>query len=597
MRPYRGRIVLLAIIAATEIGLGMLAPWPLQLVIDNVFGNTPMPPAIAGVARLITGDSKAELLFVVVIGGLLLQLLSQVISTINTQVQVDTGQRMVYTLRGRLLAHLQALALRHHILTRTADSVYRLEADAYCVHDLVMSGVFPLVTSTLTLAAMFVILLRLDQSLALLSLTVIPFLYACLRYYSKRMVDRAERVKELESKLVERLYEILSSIKVVKGFAREPHELQRFKSAGHETMSARLRYTWQESLFTLAVTAITMIGTALVLAVGGLHVLEGQLSVGKLLVVTAYLAAVYGPLSSIAHTTGSLQNAIASARRVREIFAHTPELLDSPNAVDATGIKGDIRFENVSFSYTDERQILRDISFSATSGEMVALVGLTGAGKSTIASLIPRFFEPSSGRVLIDGVDVSQYRLRSLRERIALVLQDAMLFGGTVADNIRYGRLDATDADVEQAAKAAHAHEFIMRLSKGYDTPLAEAGGSLSGGERQRLGIARALLKDAPILILDEPTSSLDALSEEAVFSALRRLRQGRTTVVIAHRLSTIRDANRILVLHEGRIAAQGTHQELLASNELYRRMCARLSVGRSLDEPETVDELIQAIS
>jgi ATP-binding cassette, subfamily B, bacterial len=596
MRPYRGRIVLLAAIAATEITLGVLAPWPLKLVIDNVLGNQPMPESIAAVARVLTGDSKAELLFVVVIGGLLLQLGSQVMSTINTQVQVDTGQRMVYTLRARLLAHLQALALRHHIATRTADSVYRLEADAYCVHDLVMSGVFPLVTSVATLTAMFVILLRLDQSLALLSLAVIPFLYACMRYYSKRMIDRAERVKELESKLVERLYEILSSIKVVKGFAREPHELQSFKSAGHETMSARLRFTWQESLFTLVVTAITLTGTAMVLAIGGLHVIRGELSVGHLLVVTAYLAAVYGPLSSIAHTTGSLQNAIASSRRVREIFAHTPELLDAPGAVDADTITGDIRFENVSFSYTDDRQILRGISFSASPGEMVALVGLTGAGKSTLASLVPRFFEPTSGRVLIDGVDVSQYQLRSLRERIALVLQDAMLFGGSVADNIRYGRLDATDEEVEQAAKAAHAHDFIMRLPKGYDTPLAEAGGSLSGGERQRLGIARALLKDAPILILDEPTSSLDALSEEAVFDALRRLRQGRTTIVIAHRLSTIRDANRILVLHEGRIEAQGTHQELLTSNELYRRMCARLSVGRSLDEPETVDELIQAI-
>jgi ATP-binding cassette subfamily B protein/subfamily B ATP-binding cassette protein MsbA len=596
MRPYRGRIGLLAIIAATEIALGVLAPWPLKLVIDNVLGPQPMPPTIAAIAHTLIGDSKAELLFVVVLGGLLMQLGSQVVSTINTQVQVDTGQRMVYTLRARLLAHLQALALRHHIVSRTADSVYRLEADAYCVHDLVMSGVLPLVTSVATLTAMFAILLRLDQSLALLSLAVIPFLYACLRYYSKRMIDRAERVKELESKLVERLYEILSSIKVVKGFAREPHELQSFKSAGNETMSARLRFTWQESLFTLIVTAITLTGTALVLAVGGLHVLSGQLSVGHLLVVTAYLAAVYGPLSSIAHTTGSLQNAIASSRRVREIFSHTPELLDAPDAVDAADITGDIRFENASFSYTDDRQILRDISFSASPGEMVALVGLTGAGKSTLASLIPRFFEPTSGRVLIDGVDVSQYRLRTLRERIALVLQDAMLFGGSVADNIRYGRLDATDDEVEQAARAAHAHEFIMRLPKGYDTPLAEAGGSLSGGERQRLGIARALLKDAPILILDEPTSSLDALSEEAVFDALRRLRQGRTTIVIAHRLSTIRDADRILVLHEGRIAAQGTHQELLASNELYRRMCARLSVGRSLDEPETVDELIHAI-
>jgi ABC-type multidrug transport system fused ATPase/permease subunit len=596
MRPYRGRIGWLTVLAIADIGLILLAPWPLQMVIDNVLGTEPMPPAIAGVANAVTGGSKAELLFAVVIAGLLLQLGAQLVQTANTQLQVDTGQRMVYTLRGRLLAHLQALALRHHIVTRTADSVYRLEADAYCVHDLVMSGAFPLATSAMTLAAMFAILYRMDRPLALLSLTVIPFLFACLRYYSQKMVDRAEHVKELESKLVERLYEILSSIKVVKGFAREPHELQRFKSAGHETMRARLRFTRQESLFTLAVTAITASGTALVLAVGGLHVLGGRLSAGELLVVIGYLAGVYGPLSSIAHTTGSLQNAIASARRVREIFAYTPELLDAPDAVDAHGITGDIRFEHVSFSYSDDRQILRDISFSARPGEVVALVGLTGAGKSTLASLIPRFFEPSSGRVLIDGVDVAKYRLRSLRERIALVLQDAMLFGGTVADNIRYGRLDATDDDVEQAARAAHAHDFIMRLPNGYDTPLAEAGGSLSGGERQRLGIARALLKNAPILILDEPTSSLDALSEEAVFAALRKLREGRTTVVIAHRLSTIRDASRILVLHDGRIAAQGTHQELLGSNELYRRMCARLSVGRSLDEPETVDELISAI-
>jgi ATP-binding cassette subfamily B protein len=459
-----------------------------------------------------------------------------------------------------------------------------------------MSGMFPLLTSVLTLAAMFIVLLRLDAHLALLSLTIVPLLYICLRYYSKKMVDRAERVKELESKLVERLYEILSSIKVIKSFAREPHELQRFSTSGAETMHARLRLTWQESVFTLAVTAITLSGTALVLAVGGIHVLRGELTVGGLLVVTAYLASVYGPLSSIAHTTGALQNAVASSRRVREIFAQMPEQLDAPNAVDASNVKGDIRYEHVSFSYDLDRPILDDISFTAKPGEMIALVGLTGAGKSTLVSLVPRFFTPTAGRVLIDGVDVSSYRLRSLRERIALVLQDAVLFGSTIADNIRYGCLDATDDDVKKAAQAAHAHDFIMRLPKGYDTPLAEAGGSLSGGERQRLSIARALLKGAPILILDEPTSSLDALSEEAVFDALRRLRVGRTTIVIAHRLSTIRDADRILVLHDGRIMAQGTHRELLLSNELYRRMCQRLSVGGSLDEPETVDELIQAM-
>ena len=596
LRPYRARVVILGVIALVEIALGILAPWPLQLVIDNVLNKAPLPASLAPIAHALAGDSRVRLLLVIVGAGLLLQIGTQAMSMINTQVQVDTGQRMVYALRARLLAHMQALALRHHIVARTADSVYRLEADAYCVHDLVMSGGLPLATSFLTLAAMFAVLLRINRSLALLSLTVVPFLYVCLSYYSKRMVDRAERVKELESKLVERLYEILSSIKVVKSFAREPHELQRFYHSGHETMTSRLTYTWQESVFTLAVTAITLTGTALVLAMGGIYVLNGQLSVGKLLVVTAYLGAVYGPLSSIAHTTGSLQNAIASSRRVREILGLVPEALDAPHALDASNIKGDIAFDHVSFQYDESRHILDDISFTAKPGEMIAVVGLTGAGKSTLVSLIPRFFEPTGGHVLVDGVDVAQYRLRSLREQIAIVLQDPMLFGGTIADNIRYGRLDATDEEVQQAARAAFAHEFIMRLPNGYDTSVAEAGGSLSGGERQRLSIARALLKDAPILILDEPTSSLDAISESAVFDALRRLRQGRTTIVIAHRLSTIRDADCILVLHEGRIMARGTHNELLESNELYRRMCARLRVGQSLDDPETVDELIQAI-
>jgi ATP-binding cassette subfamily B protein/subfamily B ATP-binding cassette protein MsbA len=471
-----------------------------------------------------------------------------------------------------------------------------MEADAYCVHDLVMSGLLNLFVSVLTLTAMFLILLRLDAPLALLSLAVVPLLYACLRYYSTRMVNRAQQVKELESRLVDRVYEILSGIKVVKSFAREPHELERFADVGRETMSARLRYTWQESLFTWVVGAITLSGTAVVLAVGGLHVLHGELSVGGLLVVIAYLASVYGPLSSITYTTGKLQNAVASARRVREVLALVPEMLDRHDAIDASSISGEIRFEHVSFAYEEGRPVLHDVSFIARPGEMVALVGLTGAGKSTLASLVPRFYEPLQGRVLIDGIDVAHYRLRGLRERIAIVLQDAMLFGGTVAENLRYGRLDATLDDVQKAASAAHAHDFITRLPRGYDTPLAEAGGSLSGGERQRLSIARALLKDAPILILDEPTSSLDAISEAAVFDAFRRLRQGRTTLVIAHRLSTVQDADRILVLHEGRIAAQGTHAELLSSNQLYRRMCARLSIGKPLDDRGAADVLEPAI-
>jgi ABC-type multidrug transport system fused ATPase/permease subunit len=304
---------------------------------------------------------------------------------------------------------------------------------------------------------------------------------------------------------------------------------------------------------------------------------------------------VYGPLSAIAHTTGHLQGALAGAKRVRAMFALIPETIDTPDAIEATDVRGDIKFEDVGFTYPDGTNVLDDITFAAKPGEMVALVGLTGAGKTTLVSLIPRFYHASRGRVLIDGIDVRNYRIRSLREKIAIVLQDPVLLSGRIADNLRFGRLDATPEEIEAAARAAHAHEFISHLPKKYDTEIAEAGGGLSGGERQRLSVARAILKNAPVLILDEPTSSLDAISEEIVFAALRRLRVGRTTIVIAHRLSTVRDADRILVLDGGRIAAQGRHDELLKTSQLYRRMCARLSVGKSLDEPETVDELMDA--
>ena len=595
LRVYRARVVIISCLALLEIGLSALAPWPLKVVIDNVLGGRPLPEPLAAVLLSLVGTGTVALLLIVVAAGLLVQIANEVVAMFHTQIQVDTGQRLVYGLRSRLLAHLQALPLRHHVVAKTADSVYRLDSDAYCVSDLVFGGVFPLAVAALKLSVMFVILLYLDPTLALLSLTVAPFLYACLRYYSLRMTERAESVKAHESTLLERAYEIVSSIRAVKSFAREEHELARFDTTGAKTMQARLTLTWQESLFSVTVTAITLVGTALVLVVGGLHVLDGRLTVGGLLVVIAYLAAVYNPLSSIAETIGSLQAAMVSARRVREILALAPETLDARDGNDASRVSGVVCFERVSFAYEAGHPVLDDVSFVARPGETVALVGLTGAGKTTLASLVPRFFDPTGGRVLIDGVDVARYSLRSLRERIALVPQDPILFSGTIGDNIRYGRLDAPDEDVEAAARAAQLHEFVRWLPKGYDTPVAEAGATLSGGERQRLAIARALLKDAPILILDEPTSSLDAISEEAAFDALRRLRAGRTTIVIAHRLSTIRDATRILVLHGGRLIAQGTHDELLASTDLYRRMCARLSVGRSLDEPESIDELLRA--
>ena len=600
LRPYRAKVALLAVLLGSEILLGALQPWPLAIVIDYVLtppdhGGKVFPAALQPWIAALTHNNRFTLLLIVVIGGVILQVVNQLVSAYGTQVQVDTGQRMVYDLRHRLFEHLTGLGLHHHITKSTADAVYRVDVDAYAIENLVMSGIFPLATSITALTVMFGILLYKNVTVALLSLTVVPFLYFCLRYYTSTLVNREERVKELESKLLERLYETFGAMRLVKSFARESHELERYRGAGEKAMNARIAITWQQSLFSVVVSSITVVGTALVVVVGGRFVMTGTLSIGDLYIVINYLGAVYGPLSAIAHTTGNLQGALAGAKRVRAMFALMPETVDEPGAVDAANVNGDIRFDDVAFTYPDGTAVLQNISFAAKRGEMVALVGLTGAGKTTLVSLIPRLYTATGGRVMIDGEDVRHYKVRSLREKIAIVLQEPVLFAGTIRDNLRYGRLDASDEDVEAAAKAAHAHEFIARLPKQYDTEIAEAGGGLSGGERRRLSIARAIIKNAPILILDEPTSSLDAISEEIVFAAIRRLRAGRTTLVIAHRLSTVRDADCILVLDGGRIAAKGRHDELLEQSELYRRMCARLSIGKSLDDPETVDELIEA--
>jgi len=596
LRPYRAKVALLALLLGSEVVLGALQPWPLAIVIDYVLTSVKrFPDFLQPWIAAVTQNNRFTLLVIVVIGGVILQVVNQFVSAYGTQVQVDTGQRMVYDLRHRLFEHLTGLGLHHHITKSTADTVYRVDVDAYAIENLVMSGIFPLATSIASLGLMFGLLLYKNVTVALLSLTVVPFLYFCLRYYMSTLVNREERVKELESKLLERLYETFGAMRLVKSFAREPHELERYRGAGEKAMNARIAITWTQSLFSVVVSTIIMLGTALVVIVGGRFVMTGTLSIGDLTIVISYLAAVYGPLSAIAHTTGQLQGAVAGAKRVRAMFALMPETIDDPGAIEAANIKGDIRFEDVSFTYPDGTAVLHGITFAAKPGEMIALVGLTGAGKTTLVSLIPRLYTATGGKVVIDGEDVRHFKVRSLREKIAIVLQEPVLFAGTIRDNLRYGRLDASDEEIEEAAKAAHAHEFIMRLPKQYDTEIAEAGGGLSGGERQRLSIARAVIKKAPILILDEPTSSLDAISEEIVFGALRRLRTGRTTVVIAHRLSTVRDADCILVLDGGRIAAQGRHEELLERSDLYRRMCARLSVGKSLDDPETVDELIEA--
>jgi ATP-binding cassette, subfamily B, bacterial len=559
-------------LSLAEIGLRALAPWPLKAIVDLLTRG--LPP-LAVVSSRIVAAHPAALLGGVVAAGLLLQVGHELVLMMHTRVQARLAQRMVFDLRSRLFTHLQYLSVAHHAVGSTADSVYRLDTDAGCLESLLLKGLFPLIFSALTLLVMFGILIALDPVLAVISMIVVPLLYLCLRLSMGSMLTRADRAKRLESAVVTRVYESLSAIRLVKMFAREAHEVQRFSGVAQAAMDERLAVTREESSFSFLVASITVGGASLVLAIGGLHVLHGTLTVGTLLVIVTYLGFVYGPLSAIATTAGSLHGALASARRVREVLRLPREAAEEGVAHDR--VRGDVRFEDVSFAYGPGRPALHSLNFTAAPGETVALVGLSGAGKTTIVSLIGRLYECSSGRVLIDGADVKTLPLRSLREQIAVVPQESILLSGSVADNILYGRLDASGDEIVAAAEAAGCGDFVAALPAGYDTVLGDGGHGLSGGERQRLSIARAFLKDAPILILDEPTASLDMLAERAVLAALDRLRAGRTTFVIAHRLSTVRGADRILVLEAGTIVAQGRHDELLRISPLYQRLCGEL--------------------
>lgn len=592
-RPYRTAFALFVGVSLIEILIGLLLPWSMKILVDNVLGNQAIPAWLAPAVNFFSIDGKFSLLVAVCLAGLLIGLVSELISLAHTQLQVGTGQKMVLDLQRDLFQHLQKLSLRYHQQTGTGDALYRLDADAYCVNNIIMSGVFPLLSSLLTLVLMFIILFNIEWSLALLSLVVMPPLFLVINRYSERLSERTEQVKEMESGIFNLVHEVFSSIKLVKAFSREHYERERFVRQGTNTLEARLKVTLHESLFSFFVSALTYTGTAIVLFVGGWHVLRGTLTVGDLLVVIAYLGSVYGPLSSISHTVGNLQGSLTSARRVYETLHLQAETEDEADALEIGRVRGHLKFENVDFFYNDQRPVLKNINFEVKPGEMAAIVGLTGAGKSSLVSLIPRFYDATGGRVLIDGVDVRRMKIKSLRESISVVTQEPILFSSSVGENIRYGKLDAAPEEIVKAAEAAQAHDFIREMPEGYDTLLGDAGSQLSGGERQRVSIARALLKDAPILILDEPTSALDSRSESRIFDALRQLMKNRTTVVIAHRLSTIRDADKIIVIDGGQIAGEGTHEELLRENGLYRELYERLSAGFGFETTNAAAEKV----
>ena len=515
VRPYSRELAALGALSVVEIGLRVLAPWPLKAIVDRLISThaTPGP-------QVQFASDAGKAIMAIAAAGLLLQLAHQLVMLYHTRLQTRIGQRIVFDTQARLFGQLQYLSLKHHDAVPTSDAVYRVNTDAKALEQLLLRSLFPMIFSVLTLLSMMIVLVRLEPTLALLSMVVVPVLYLSLRIHMYRIHNRAEHAKALESALMGRTMESLAAIRVVKAFAREEYELDRFTGAARTAMHERFSVAQLESLFSFLVGGVTVCGTSAVLGLGALYVVQGRITVGTLLVIMAYLSFVYGPLTAIATTTGGLQHALASLKRVRELL-DLPQECGTSAQLDRK-LSGKVAFENVSFSYADGSHVLDRVSFAARPGETVALVGPSGAGKTTLLSLLGRMHEPTAGRVLIDGVDIRNMNLRSLREQIAVVPQEAVLFSGTIADNIRYGQLGSTDEAIVRAARAANAEEFIRKTPDGFNTVLRESGSGLSVGQRQRLSMARAFLKNAPMLILDEPTAALDTISEQRVLAAMR---------------------------------------------------------------------------
>jgi ABC-type multidrug transport system fused ATPase/permease subunit len=573
LKPFWRRALVTVAITVLVSLLALLAPWPLKILFDNVIGDHPLPAILEPFLGPIL-DEKMVLLAVVVAAGFGITLVSNALSVLNSYVETALEQGMILNFRSDLFQHAQRLSMAYHDRRRSGALIFAINFQADAAAGLVMA-VQPLAQSALTLIGMFWLTYSINGTLAILSLVVVPFIYYSVGYYITHIQDRLREVKGMEGESLSIIHEAVSMMRVIVAFGRESHEFKRFRDQGRRAVDARVKVTVRQTLFSLVVNTTTAAGTALVMGYGAYQIVQGQMTGGELLVVLTYIASIYGPLEAISTTIGSFQDRFISLEMAYEILDTQPDIRDLPGAVEADRVRGDLAFEALDFSYDGRVDTLSEISFEARAGDVIGIVGPTGAGKTTLVSLIPRFYDPNAGRVLLDGRDVKQITLESLRRNISIVLQDPLLFSGSIFDNIRYGRLDATREEIHEAAKAANAHDFIVRLPGKYGTELGERGVKLSGGERQRIAIARAFLKDAPVLILDEPTSSIDSRTEAVILQALERLMIGRTTLMIAHRLSTLRMASHILVMDGGRIVEQGTHDELLGQRGLYAQLHA----------------------
>ena len=577
--PHRSRMLWALAQVCLISALELLKPWPLKLIIDSVLGGAPLPWGLApddlGTGALLLGACAALVIIYAALGA------ANVFANVTT---IRIGQRMVRDLRSDLYAHLHRLSMAFHSRAQAGDLLYRVTADTFALQALTMNCLFPAVSALILLVGMSVVMVQLDAELTLLALGVCPILLLAIGRLNRQISAAAGEMRERESEVFGVVQRAMGAMRVIQAFTREDDEHRRFMTASERSLAAGLRLYTLQTFYSGVVNLVIALGTAAVVWVGARHVLDSTLTVGSLVVFISYLAALYGPINNMFQVYGLAQSARVGVRRVLDVLDVERDLPDGDRTFPSGGARGEVVWEDVDFQYATGGPLIHTVSLRVAPGQRVAVVGPTGAGKSTLLSLLPRFYDPTRGRVLVDGHDVREYRLASLRRQIAMVLQPPLLFPVSLRENIAFGRPDAKMDEIIAAAKAARIHEMIEQLPRGYDTSVAEQGVSLSEGEKQRLTIARAILRDSPILILDEPTSALDPETEALVMVALERLQAGRTTFIIAHRLSTVRTADLIVVIKEGRIVEQGTLPELLERKGAFAAMYGGPEPGRQED-------------
>jgi ATP-binding cassette, subfamily B, bacterial len=573
LRPRWPALTIALVAVLGETVTDVLEPWPIKIVIDSIIQAKKLPHWLEGIVRSLFGHNRLAILDFAVAAVVAIAVAGAISSYVENYLTTSISQWVAHDLRRTLYNHIQRLSLAEFDQTRTGDLISRVTSDIESVQDFFDSALLGILVNVLTLFGMVAVMFYINWRFTLVALSVAPVLLVVVYTFTRRIKKASRAVRKKQSELLSVVEEVLTSVRVVKAFAREDYELKRFETESLENVETALQARGMKAKLSPFVEVIVAVGTCLVLWYGARLVLAGRLSAGILVVFLLYLGSMYKPMRALSKMTDTISKALVGYERIKEVLAIESRVRDLPRAKRAPRFKGKLEFEHVHFGYDDETPVLKDISFRVEPGQVAALVGPSGTGKTTVISLIPRFYDPSSGRVNIDGRNTREFTLKSLREQMSFVLQETLLFRATIWENIAYGKPDASRKQIVHAAELANAHEFIEKMSRGYDTVVGERGATLSGGQRQRIAIARAVIRDTPLLILDEPTTGLDSASEEAVIEALDRLMKNRTTIVIAHHLGTIRNADVIFVMKESELVEKGSHETLLARNGLYAEL------------------------